>query len=445
MEASTEKGIIVVRTIHNWDRTLTWTPTVVHQPRSTEEIVRVVQRASERGGHVKAVGSALSWSDVADIPEEAIQLDAMETVDVDTSAGLVRVGAGAKLKTVNEVLARHSLSFENFGSITMQSAGGYTGTGSHGTGRNTPILSSFIERIELVDGLGHVHQLDVHNEPDLFSAARVNLGVLGVVTSITFRCVAAFDLEERMEVVDFDKALENLDHYVDGNDYCKLWWVPYSDKIQVYVFNKTTKPRTSLTLQERFDASGMSGRTFTGLLGLSRLRPNTTNWILPTIDKLAFKPHTRIDRSDKIIKYAGGIPRHQETEYAIPRSRAAEGIEALRQLVLSATGYKVNFPQEVRFVAADDIPMSPAFGRHSCYLGGYISSLKWAPSYFRDFEDKMANFEGRPHWGKSFNRSAAEIRALYPKYDEFSSLRQRCDPNGVFRNRFADRIFPNQP
>ncbi len=215
--------------------------------------------------------------------------------------------------------------------------------------------------------------------------------------------------------------------------------------MQVYLFNKTTKPRTPVTFQERFDASGMSGRTFTGLLGLSRLRPNTTNWILPAIGKLAFKPHTRIDRSDKIIKYAGAIPRHQETEYAIPRSRAAEGIQAMRQLVLSATGYKVNFTQEIRFVAADDIPMSPSVDRDSCYLGGYVSSLKWAPSYFLDFEDRMDSLAGRPHWGKSFNRSAAEIRALYPKYDEFNRLRQRCDPNGVFRNRFTDRIFPIRP
>lgn len=431
----------MARTIHNWDRTLAWTPAAVHQPRRTEEVVRVVQRVAERGGHVKAVGSSLSWSDVADIPEEVIQLDEMASVDVDVSAGLVRVGAGAKLKNVNDVLARHNMSFENFGSITMQSAGGYTGTGSHGTGRNTPILSSFIEGMELVDGFGEVHQLDARNEPDLFSAARVHLGVLGVVTSITFRCVEAFDLEERMEVVDFDDALANLDEYVDNNDYCKMWWLPYSDKMQVYVFNKTTKARTPLTVQERFDASGMSGRTFTGLLGLSRLWPSMSNRLFPAIDRLAFKPHTRIDRSDKIIKYAGAIPRHQETEYAIPRSRAADGIDAMRQLVLSATGYKVNFTQEVRFVAADDIPMSPAFDRDSCYLGGYISSLKWAPSYFLDFEDRMSSFEGRPHWGKSFNRSAAEIRALYPKYDEFNRLRRLCDPNGLFRNRFADRIL----
>ena len=97
---------------------------------------------------------------------------------------------------------------------------------------------------------------------------------------------------------------------------------------------------------------------------------------------------------------------------------------------------------EVRFVAADDIPMSPASGRDSCYVGGYISSLEWAPRYFADFEDLMHDYAGRPHWGKSFTRTHRQIRALYPAYDEFERLRRECDPHGVFRNRFVDRVFP---
>jgi len=430
------------KTIRNWDRTLTWTPSVVHEPRDAEEVSRIVTRAAARGGRVKATGSSLSWSDAADIAEQVIVGTNLADITVDREAKRATIGTGAKLKDVNETLAQHGLSFENFGSITMQTAGGYTGTGSHGTGGRTPVLSSFIEAMELVDGLGNIHHLDAATEPDLFSAARVHLGALGVITNITFRLVDAFDLEERLEIVDFEDALANLDAYVDGNDYCKFWWLPYSDKLQVYMFNKTAKARTPITMQERFDSSGMSSLTFSGLLGLSRLRPRMTDWLLPGVEKLAFRDHTRIDRSDKIIKYAGTIPWHQETEYAIARSDAAEGIAAMRELVLTSTGYKVNFTQEVRFVAADDIPMSPAYGRDSCYLGGYVASLKWAPRYFLDFEALMEQYAGRPHWGKSFDRNAAQLRELYPMYDQFNALRQQHDPHGVFRNRFIDRAFP---
>lgn len=432
----------MARTIRNWDKTLAWTPSVVHEPTTTAEVCAIIAAAAERGQRIKAIGSALSWSDIAGIPEQVMVLDKMTGIRVDSEARRVRVQAGAKLKDVNDALSEYGLSLENFGSITMQTAGGYTGTGTHGTGRDAQILSAHIESMELVDGVGNPHHLDSENEPDLFAAARVHLGALGVVTEITFRCVRAFDLEERLEIVDFDKALADLDGYVNGNDYCKLWWLPYSDQIQVYTFNKTTEPRTPITIQERFDATGLSGVTFGGLLGLSRLRPRVTPWLLPTVEKRAFRSHRRVDRGDRIIKYAGTIPWHQETEYAIPREHAADGIAAMRNLVVTATGYRVNFTQEVRFVAKDDIPMSPAFGRDSCYLGGYVASLKWAPRYFLDFEALMAKFDGRPHWGKSFDRTAEELRALYPRYDAFNELRQRCDPRGVFRNRFVDRVFP---
>ncbi|MEI6621816.1 MAG: D-arabinono-1,4-lactone oxidase [Actinomycetes bacterium] len=430
------------RRISNWDRTLAWSPNEVLTPRSTVEAAAAVADAAKRGERIKVIGSALSWSDIAGIPDKVMILDKMATITVDASAQRVRVQAGARLKDVNDELARHGQSFENFGSIIMQTAGGYTGTGTHGTGSKIQILSASIESLELIDGLGHIHRLDADHEPDLFSAARVHLGCLGIVTEITFRTVEAFNLEERLELIDFDTALSRLDDYVDNNDYCKLWWLPYSNKLQVYRFNKTDKAPSRRSVQENFDASGLSGVTFGRLLQYTRLRPESISWLMPAIERSTFKPHARIDRSDKIIKYAGAIPRHQETEYSIPRVDAAEAIAKMRELVLAGDGYKVNFPQEIRFVAADDIPMSPAYGRDSCYLGAYIASLRWAPSYWLDFEALMAQYSGRPHWGKSFNRTASELRSLYPCYDDFNDLRLRSDPRGVFRNRFIDRVFP---
>ena len=107
----------------------------------------------------------------------------------------------------------------------------------------------------------------------------------------------------------------------------------------------------------------------------------------------------------------------------------------------SRAAYHVNFPLEVRFVAADDIPMSPASGRDSCYLGAYIASETWAVPYFADFENLMTDYAGRPHWGKTFTRTHRQMRQLYPEYDRFDALRRAADPAGVFHNRFVERVF----
>jgi L-gulonolactone oxidase len=340
------------------------------------------------------------------------------------------------------VLAGYRLAFDNFGSIILQTAAGYIATGTHGTGAITPILSTSIDKIRLIDGLGQIHELDAEHEPELFSAARVNLGCLGVVTEITFRCVEAFDLEESLELVDFDTALADLETYLNTNDYCKLWWLPYTDKIQVYTFNKTNKPRGGAGLTGLMDQSGLSGVLFTALIGLGRNIPRLIPFLHRTVQKIHYHPHRRVDRSDRVIKVSSSIPIHQETEYAIPIEQAAKAIDETRKMILKAD-YMVNFPLEVRFVAADGIPMSPANGRNSCYIGAYVSSLKWAQNYFKEFEALMNNFRGRPHWGKSFSLTHEKIRELYPAYDEFNRLRRNCDPHGLFRNSFVDRVFPD--
>ena len=101
----------------------------------------------------------------------------------------------------------------------------------------------------------------------------------------------------------------------------------------------------------------------------------------------------------------------------------------------------MNFPLEVRFVPGDDIPMSPATGRDSCYLGAYVASTKWTGPYHRDFEHLMREYAGRPHWGKLFSRTPGDFAELSPEYRQFEALRRECDPHGIFRNIFVERVF----
>lgn len=428
--------------IQNWDRTQSWQPEIVHRPRSEEQIIEVIQRAIEAKKRVKVIGSALSWSDIIDQPGVTILCDNMSDVlEVDRETRHIRLQAGARLKQINNVLAENALAFDNFGSIVEQTAAGYIATGSHGTGARTQILSAHVERIRLVDGLAQVHDLDADHDPELFSAARVNLGCLGVVTEITFRCVEAFQLEERLELVEFDTMLADLGSYVKDNDYCKLWWLPYTDKAQVYTYNKTTKPRSGFDLPGFMDYSGLSGVLFNVLIGLGKVFPRAIPFIHNLVQRIHYRPHSRVDRSDKIIRVSSAIPIHQETEYAIPIELAGVAIDETRKLILKSES-RANFPLEVRFVAADDIYMSPACGRDTCFIGPYVSSREWAPPIFAEFEALIRDYAGRPHWGKSFSLSGAELRALYPAYDSFNQLRKQCDPHGLFRNSFVDRVFP---
>jgi L-gulonolactone oxidase len=147
----------------------------------------------------------------------------------------------------------------------------------------------------------------------------------------------------------------------------------------------------------------------------------------------------RIARSDQVYT-SPRLVRFAEMEYAIPRADAREAIKGINGLI-DEHGFNVNFPIEVRFVAPDDIMLSPAHGRQTCYIAVHLyRGMDYRP-YFRAVEQLMMSFDGRPHWGKLHFRDAASLRETYPKFGDFVAIRDQLDPGGVFRNEYLDRVL----
>jgi FAD/FMN-containing dehydrogenase len=95
----------------------------------------------------------------------------------------------------------------------------------------------------------------------------------------------------------------------------------------------------------------------------------------------------------------------------------------------------------VRVVAPDDILLSPAHGRATCYIAVHLyKGMDYRP-YFGAVEELMMSFGGRPHWGKLHFRTAENLRPAYPRFDDFVAVRDRLDPTGVFRNAYLDRVL----
>ena len=56
----------------------------------------------------------------------------------------------------------------------------------------------------------------------------------------------------------------------------------------------------------------------------------------------------------------------------------------------------------------------------------------------------MKTLGGRPHWGKTFRITPAQLAAIYPDFQRFRDLVTRLDPYQVFRNRFIERLFQDR-
>ena len=88
-----------------------------------------------------------------------------------------------------------------------------------------------MEALEIVTPDGRVRRCDRQRDQDLFHAARVGLGALGIVTEVTLACVPAFRIEAREEPAGLSAVLAQLDEHVDGHDHFEMFWFPHTDRV----------------------------------------------------------------------------------------------------------------------------------------------------------------------------------------------------------------------
>ncbi len=422
-----------------WGGTHTCTPAEWAHPASEAEVVDVVRRAAAAGRRVKVVGAGHSWSDAALTDGVLVSLDRLARLHaVDLQRGVAVADAGMRLRAFGDALASAGAALPIVGSIAEQSLGGLLATGTHGSSLRHGNLSSGVVGLRLVNGRGEVVELAA-GDPRL-PGARVGLGALGIVTQVTVRVDRAFTVAEVMEPLSFDAALERLPAVAQQSEYAKLWWIPHTDRALIFRGARVEEPPTFSERFRTFDERVINGVVFRGLLGLGARVPALVPLLNRVVAASYFGARRVVGRSDRVLSLAMP-PAHRESEWAVP---VAAGVDLLRRTraLIEAKGLRVNFILEARFVKGDDSWMSPAYGRDSLQVGAYTACPRDCPAWYEGFAAIAREHGGRPHWGKEGVEALdpAEVRRLYPMADRFAALAREMDPDGLFRNRFVERI-----
>ena len=421
----------------NWAGTHSCVPVAIEHPKSAREVAGAVRRAAEAGRTVRAAGAGHSFSPCVPTDGTLVRLDRLDRIlDADPGTGLVKVEAGATLAALNAGLEARGLALPNLGDIDAQSLAGALATGTHGTGARLQNLSAQVEALELVDGAGERRTL-TRDDGDLLRAARVGLGSLGIVTAVTLRCVPAFRLRGVDTTLPLEEVLDGLDERVDAHDHFEFWTFPHSPLALTRTNDRTDAPVAApgrarawlhdvLLDNHALELLSRTGRRF----------PRA----IPRINRLAAAAASgreHVDASHRIFA-SPRLVRFDEMEYAIPREHAAEAVRGAREIL---ERHPVNFPVELRFVAADDALLSPAHGRDTAYVAVHVFQGMDGEPPFREVEKLMAGWGGRPHWGKRSFLAARELEARYPAWDAFAAARAELDPEGRFENPWTRRVL----
>ncbi|GAA3656731.1 D-arabinono-1,4-lactone oxidase [Nonomuraea antimicrobica] len=420
----------------NWARNQSGTPAEVRTPASVPDVVRAVRDAAASGRRVRMVGTGHSFTGVA--LTDGIMLRPGALTGIRSWADdRVTVLAGTPVRALNELLHERGLALANMGDITEQTVAGAIQTGTHGTGRDSGGLADQVTALELVLADGTVASAALGEE--LFDAARVGLGALGVLTAVTLRAEPAFLLHHRRRKLGLGDILGSLDELTSANEHLDFFWLPHTDACLVKTGNRSPGPaRPPGALRHWLDNVFLENTLFGAACALGARFPG----LIPRVNEVsaaALGESESVDVSYRQFTSRRDV-RFLEMEYAVPRDRLAQALRETRDLV-ERMDWKITFPVEVRVTPPSDAWLSTAYGRASAYVACHVYRPTPNPAYFEGVEEIMTRLGGRPHWGKLHTRDAAYLATVYPRFADFVDLRDRLDPGRLFANAYLDTVL----
>lgn len=399
----------MTHTWSNWSGSVTCAPRSIVLPTSEAETIAVIKKAAADRISVRVAGTGHSFTPLCAADGILMSLDGLQ--GLVTSAGeTATFWAGTKLSQMGDPLWEAGLALANMGDIDRQALAGAISTGTHGTGPTLGNLSTQVIGLRIVLASGEVVVCSPTQEPEIFKAARVSLGALGVITQVTLRALPAYRLQERSWVAGFEECMAQLDHLVATNRHFEFFWVPSEDLCAMKTLNPTNaecvaSPHSPI----------VTGR-------LTR-----------------YVRDEKIDRSYRIFPSERNL-KFNETEFALPAATGPDCLREIRQL-MQRRYPAVLWPLEYRTLAADDIPLSPAYGRATVTISVHqAAELPYQP-FFADVEAIFRNHQGRPHWGKIHTHTMRDLVALYPAWADFQAVRAQLDPTGLFLNEHLQTIL----
>lgn len=251
--------------------------------------------------------------------------------------------------------------------------------------------------------------------------------------------VPLFTLHREDELRPLTETLDRLDADVDGNDHFEFFVFPYGDTALTRTTRRSNESPARAAWKKKL-GEGFENVGLNVICRAGRQFPSAA----PRLNRLLtslMSPSSVQDHGWKVYASARNV-KFTEMEYAIPREHARVAVQRVIDLV-RRRNLPIMYPLEVRFSAPDDAFLSTANGRDTCYIAVHQFSGMEFETYFRAVEEIMDEYEGRPHWGKRHYQTAATLRERYPDWDRFIAVRDRLDPERVFRNDYTRRVLGN--
>lgn len=397
---------------------------------SEEELVAAMA-AADNNGPLHPIGSGGSKSPCFGTRGTALRFTRYDQVTGVDGAD-VTIQGGATIAQLNAALAAHGLALPTNGEWGGGTVAGSMSSGTHGGSARHGILASSAVGLRLVTVGGKV--LNLRRGDPAFDHAVVSLGLLGVISTITFRCEEAFHLEMAMRTVPFSwyaahHASETRDH-----EFHAAVWLPGGDAVITFTADRVPTPARLRRRRPRFTPATFLLHRLVRDFGM---RSFPRAWFTATTADRADRVLTPIEKGATQIPLLAALSADwREAETGVPIERAGEAFEGLAALIRRYPRVLTN-PVGLRATGADTASLSPCYGRANWWFALFY---RYDPAFERELAALLERLDGRAHWGKHVFMTPDHLRAQYPRWDAFRRMREALDPRGVLTNDFSRRF-----
>ena len=412
--------------LKNWAGNIDYSTENLFAASSREEVASYVRKQ----GKLKVLGTRHSFNTIADSRDAFLSLTSLDgRPQLDTARRTVSVDANITYGRLAPFLDEQGWALHNLASLPHISVAGAASTGTHGSGQRNGNLATAVRELEMVLASGDTVVLSREKDGQLFLAAVVGLGALGVVRRITLGIEPTFQVKQWVyQNMPLEAATAHFDE-IEASGYSVSLFTDWRRKNvnEVWIKSRVGAPGEFQAKPELF-AAKLATRNLHPIAELSA--ENSTEQMGvpgPWYERL---PHFKMG-------FTPSAGKELQSEFFVPRKNAAEAILAVERL-----GEKISphlMITEIRTIAADELWMSPCYRRDSVAIH-FTWQQDWpaVKNLLPEIERSLKPFGVRPHWGKLFTLAPEDLRAAYPRHAEFVELAKKFDGQGKFRNDFLN-------
>lgn len=410
--------------LKNWAGNYQYGTDQVHRPQSVEQVQDLVRRHPK----IKALGTRHCFNGIADSKHHLLSLGHMNrVVALDPKALTVTVEAGISYGQLGPYLHEKGFALHNLASLPHVCIAGACATATHGSGVKNGNLATAVSALELVTATGNVLHLTRARDKN-FAGAVVNLGALGVVTKLTLDLQPTYRMRQNVYQ---DLPMSQIKDHLEEI---------FSSGYSVSLFTDWQKERVkAVWIKQRIEKDDQ-GKTPGEFFGAKAARENLHPSVELSAENCTPQMGVPGPWHERLTHFRMGIEpgaaKGLQTEYFIPFKHAVEAMLAMERLRDQLRPLLRN--SELRAVAGDSLWMStcyqqPSLAIHFTWKQDWEAVQKFVPV----IERELAPFQPRPHWGKLFTLTPAQVQACYEKLADFKQLMLALDPGGKFRNDYV--------